>query len=51
MVKSLMLSGFLLTAQVDLYGQTSATVAVENQIDNDILQHQNRAMNVLLGWS
>jgi len=51
MVKSLILSGFLLLTQSDLYGQTSASVARETQIGGDILQHQDRAMNVLLGWS
>jgi len=51
MVKSLIMSGFLLMAQAVLYGQTSGSVARETQIDGDILQHQDRAMNVLLGWS
>jgi len=51
MVKSLRLSGFLLMTQADLYGQTAAAVAGDKQIVGDILQQQNRAMNVLLGWS
>lgn len=51
MVKSLLHLGLVLLAQADLYGQTPAAVASDKQIHSDILQQQNRAMNVLLGWS
>ncbi len=48
MAKSLWLLFFALLAQADLYGQTAAAVAGDGR---DILQQQDRAMNVLLGWS
>ena len=51
MVKSLILSGFLLMTQAVLYGQTAAAVSQEKQIDRNSLQQQDRAMNVPLGWS
>jgi hypothetical protein len=51
MIKPLIISGFLLMTQSVLYGQTTPAVARENQMAGDILQQQNRAMNVLLGWS
>ncbi len=51
MAKSLWLLVLALLAQADLYGQTTAPVSPEKQFAGDILQHQDRAMNVLLGWS
>jgi hypothetical protein len=51
MAKSLWLLVLALLAQADLYGQTTAPVSPEKQFAGDILRHQDRAMNVLLGWS
>jgi hypothetical protein len=51
MAKTLWRLVFILIISAELYGQTSPPVAKENKSAGNILQQQNRAMNVLLGWS